>query len=62
MEFLDLDGKLVGLVFIDVKKDVIMLITKFSAKSLGSMEFKTVNSLGLNPIQPTARNFFGLMV
>ena len=55
-------GKLVGLVFIDLQKAFEMWITKFSAKSLNSMEFKTVNSLGLNPISSTASNFVGLMV
>ena len=55
-------GKLVGLVFIDLKKAFDTVDHKILCKNLNSMEFKTVNSLGLNPISPTASNFVGLMV
>ena len=35
---------------------------KILCKRLSSREFNTVNSLGVNPISPTADNFVGLVV
>ena len=60
----DLDlGKLVGLVFIDLKKKLlIQLAMTFSPESWSTMVFKLRNLPGLNLIFLTENNFLGLMV
>ena len=55
-------GKLVGLVFIDLKRHLILLITKFSVKSLNFMGFSSESFPGLGHTYPTANNFVGLTV
>ena len=55
-------GKLVGLVFIDLKKHLIQLITIFSVTSLNFTASNTENSPGFSLTHPTVSNFVGLMV
>ena len=55
-------SKLVGLVFIDLKRHSIQLIITSSAKSLSFTAYSNENSLGLNPTLPTGSSFVGLMV
>ena len=50
-------GKLVGLVFIDIKRPWTLLIIIFSAKSLNFTVFGKVRSLGLNPTFQTENSF-----
>ena len=55
-------GKLVGLVFIDLKKAFGTVDHNIPAKSSSFTAYSNVNSLGLNPTFPTGKNFAGLMV
>lgn len=55
-------GEFAGLVFIELNKYLILLITESPAKSLWSMEFKTINYLDLNPTPLTASSFAQLFV
>ena len=56
-------GKLVGLVFIDLKKrHSILLIITFSVKSSIITAYSNVNYLGLNPTFPTGNSFARIMV
>ena len=55
-------SKLVGLVFIDLKRHLIRSTMIFSAKSSNYMEFSSESCLGLGLTYPTANNSVGLMV
>ena len=55
-------GKLVGLVFIDLKKAFDIVDHNILCKSSSFTAYSNVNSLGLNPAFPTGNNFAGLMV
>ena len=63
-------GKLVGLVFIDLKRPTMIRSRStmirstmiFSAKSSNYMEFSSESCLGLGLTYPTANNSVGLMV
>ena len=55
-------GKLVGLVFIDLERDLIQLITIFSVNSFNFTASNTENSPGFSLTQPFVSNFVGLLV
>ena len=55
-------SKLVGLVFIDLKKAFDTVDHEFSAKSSNYMEFSSESCLGLGLTYPTANNSVGLIV
>ena len=55
-------GKLVGVVFLDLKRHLIQLITIFSVKSLDFTASNTENSPGFSLTYPTVSNIVGLMV
>ena len=55
-------GRLVGLVFIDLKKALILLIMTSSVKNFKFMVFSSESCLGSGLTYPTVNNSVGLMV
>ena len=52
-------GKLMGLVFVDLKKALTQLTTAFSAKSYNIIVFVSMRFTGLNPTCPIGDSFVG---